>query len=147
MDQELNKQTLLLIEKLDQLKEMFKEKYVHPDVINRIEKLESHYYSDGDLSAIHGCIRNLEKNADFDEHQRKRLEEKFHDLEQLFYDEKAKFRNPEKKPHKCPICDGNGKYISVDIQSKMSTISVEIDALGRHWVKCHICQGKGIIWD
>lgn len=204
MDQELNKQTLLLIEKLDQLKEMLKEKYAHPDVISRIEKLEvkcqnfrsyaqpmqteiwqenimkrirtiedfigqnykkdikeihdivnsqgesvnllckkinelsdtvvkleSHYYSDGDLSAIHGCIRNLEKNLDYDEHQLKRLEKKFRDLEQLFYDEKATFRNPEKKPHKCPVCDGLG--------SQLYLISQQAQ-------KCESCEGKGIVW-
>lgn len=41
---------------------------------NRIEKLESHYYSDGDLSAIHGQIDNINKNIQFEFEQRELLE-------------------------------------------------------------------------
>jgi uncharacterized coiled-coil protein SlyX len=44
------------------------------DLVKRIEKLESHYYSDGDLSAIHGHIDNLYKNSDFQEQQIEELE-------------------------------------------------------------------------
>lgn len=34
-----------------------------------------------------------------------------------------------RKPHKCPICDGNGKK------------RTEFEILG-----CNACEGKGIIW-
>jgi hypothetical protein len=50
---------------------------------NRIVKLESHAYSDGDLSAIHGQLRNIEKNDQFDNHRIDQLEKKFIELEKI----------------------------------------------------------------
>lgn len=104
----------------------------------RLLKLESHYYSDGDISAIHGCIRNIEKNMEYDEHQVKRLEERLNNLEEQAAIHKTNLNrkwdaNTElsqrltevetelntvralgsrayhpRKPHKCPVCDGSG---------------------------------------
>lgn len=52
------------------------------------------------------------------------------DLEQLFYDEKAKFRCNDKKPYKCPLCDGKGGFY----------ISGTMDSV------CYLCESKGIVW-
>lgn len=65
-----------------------------------------------------------------------RLDKKFDDLEKLFYDEKEKFRSNDKKPYKCPVCEGNGcmnKYLN----EEKKLIAFKI---------CNSCEGKGIIW-
>jgi len=43
------------------------------DLDKRIVKLEGHYYSEGDLSAIHGQLDNINKNNEFTDNEIKRL--------------------------------------------------------------------------
>lgn len=38
------------------------------------------------------------------------------------------------EPHKCPVCDGSGRY-------KLATAQCDSDI-----VDCHSCEGKGIVW-
>ncbi len=57
------------------------------------------------------------------------------DLEILFYDEKEKFRCNDKKPHKCPVCDGKGHYYHLFESQSVPTL-----------LKCNACTGKGIVW-
>jgi hypothetical protein len=104
-------------------------------ISRRIEKLESWLYGDGDISALNGRMSNLEKNNEFDDHQRKRLEDKINYLEELIYDVKAKLRESDKKPHRCPICDGRGFYESMVPKEP-----------GRLDFTCKTCEGKGIVW-
>ncbi len=39
---------------------------------------------------------------------------------------------PERKPYKCPACDGRGKRTSPEFAGS--------------WVDCHGCFGKGFVW-
>jgi hypothetical protein len=63
------------------------------------------------------------------------LENSFNKLEQLVYDEKEKFRE-NKKPYKCPICEGYGFNKNVNLMSNDQPVNVD----------CFSCQGKGIVW-
>ena len=80
-----------LVSEVEEIKEKISEKSAPTHVMNRIgeiegkvKKLEGHYYSDGDLSAIHGSIRNIEKNMEYDQHQVKRLEDRIDACEQNY---------------------------------------------------------------
>jgi|SRR5579863_491055 len=42
--------------------------------------------------------------------------------------------NLGKIPHKCPVCDGSGRY-------KLATALCASDI-----INCHSCEGKGIVW-
>ena len=49
------------------------------------------------------------------------------------------------KPHKCPVCDGNRT-----IQTYSNVVEASetrfIDNLGRHFINCKSCDGRGIVW-
>lgn len=63
-----------------------------------------------------------------------KLDKKFDALEQLFYDECINNRrNKDRKPHKCPICNGSA-YIHWEANG------------ARGGNKCQSCY-KGIIWE
>lgn len=49
--------------------------------------------------------------------------------------------NIHKKPHKCPVCDGNKKriYLNTDVNGDNFKSQVQEN-------KCHVCEGKGIVW-
>ncbi len=83
------------------------------DIFERIEKLESNHTNQ--LSPL--AYLNLK--------------EKIEKLEQLFYDEKEKFRNQDKKPHKCPVCDGTKFVYAIDIMKN---------------IECNACKGASIVW-
>lgn len=119
----------------------------------RIDELESHYYSDGDLSAIHGDIENIHKNMKHDEHILALLEEKFIKIENKLAFQMEVFKSnfaaiksiQSKKPHQCPVCSGEGrKQVFTTIMEPFERR--EIDSLGRNFVTCFSCEGKGIIW-
>lgn len=40
-----------------------------------------------------------------------------------------------RKPHKCPVCSGQGCY---DVENLSSSLRVNLE--------CHCCEGKGILW-
>lgn len=100
-------------------------------IMKDIGKLQEHYYSDGDISAIHGQLANIEKNNKFDEHQRKILEDRITELEKS----KGSLRRDDyvmnKKPHKCPVC-----MVWLYLQDPINLSK---------WI-CKACQNTGIIW-
>lgn len=59
-----------------------------------------------------------------------KLEKQIANWEEEFYFLKDKLRCYDKKPHKCPLCDGLGG----------TKISGTIDEY------CNVCDGKGIVW-
>lgn len=134
------------------------------DLKDSVVKLESHYYSDGDLSAIHGQIDNIINNHKYYEDDLKRLkeslndnDERIHDLENIqaesrliriedCFSSALNISKDEeitsKKPHKCPVCNGHGKVetpntIRFDILMGDKNIGVSA---------CSSCKGKGIVW-
>jgi DnaJ-class molecular chaperone len=44
-------------------------------------------------------------------------------------------RQAERKPHKCPVCDGNGKKPNPHATGENDLLP------------CHACDGKGIVWE
>lgn len=46
----------------------------------------------------------------------------------------------ERKPHKCPLCDGDGTKRAYRCDLKAGTDRWEM-------VACHACDGKGIVWE
>jgi hypothetical protein len=56
-------------------------------------------------------------------------------------------KNKNKIPHKCPICNGNGKievFPRIPVHHVLS--SFIRDAEGRFYNECESCQGNGILW-
>lgn len=45
----------------------------------------------------------------------------------------------DKKPHKCPVCEGQGR-IFVSDPSKQGVFVLD------KWQDCPPCEGKGIVW-
>ena len=72
-----------------QIDENRKESRHIEELEKRIDKIESHIYSSGDISAIHGVLENIHKNNEFEEHQRKILEERIEKIES-----EIRFLNP-----------------------------------------------------
>lgn len=55
---------------------------------------------------------------------------------------------PEKKPYKCPVCDGKGKNY-IDPAKPLSGFEAMLgqrDINGIQFLKCDPCKGEGIIW-
>ena len=52
------------------------------------------------------------------------------------------------KPHKCPVCSGNGKiYIDpAQFMSEIEAMFAKKDINGLNYEDCKICNGKGIVW-
>jgi hypothetical protein len=50
-----------------------------------------------------------------------------------------------KTPHKCSVCNGESKtqVMHATIEAFEKRI---IDSQGRHFILCHACEGKGIVW-
>ncbi len=46
--------------------------------------------------------------------------------------------NPERKPHKCPVCEGRKTHVSLATNKAGDKAFVEEN--------CICCEGKGIIW-
>lgn len=46
--------------------------------------------------------------------------------------------NP-KKPHKCPVCYGQGSFILESLQEAINNNGCKLKS-------CHACEGKGIVW-
>lgn len=114
------------------------------EIFERIDKLESHYYSDGDLSAIHGQIDNVNKNMKYFEHDAKRLEERINELESFKH---LRFSVYETKPHKCPVCEGNRDIrVAPSPLINLAVNNYRIDAIGNYYTSCSVCEGKGILW-
>lgn len=90
-------------------------KAIHNEVfstqLNRIDTLEESY------QGLFHEISQLDKTIN-------QLVDKIFELGNFYYKEK-------KAPHKCPICHGNGKELSLIAQQ----VSI-----------CNPCEGKGIVW-
>jgi DNA repair exonuclease SbcCD ATPase subunit len=50
-----------------------------------------------------------------------------------------------KKPHKCPVCNGQGKFLTQSALLEPFEKRI-IDSAGRHFTLCNGCEGKGIVW-
>lgn len=110
------------------------------NLLDRIVKLESKqeplFTSEmhKDVTQLLNRVHRLEELMKFSDH-----DERIHALE-------SKFEvTHDKKPHKCPLCNGEGK-----IETHSNIVEAFetriIDNLGRHFKKCNSCEGKGIIW-
>jgi predicted methyltransferase len=52
------------------------------------------------------------------------------------------FMNSKNKPHKCPVCDGEGSQLK-EIHEKIAEFERLPSKLA---ITCNACQGKGILW-
>lgn len=50
-------------------------------------------------------------------------------VEKLFYDEMEKVRCKDKKPHRCPVCEGTGNHFIPPFKD------------------CQSCNGHGVLWN
>lgn len=103
----------LLKNRMRKLEEKISEKYAHPDIVTRIERLEKQ------ISALTEMYKETSINN-----------AKLIDMEL------------NKKPYKCPVCDGCGKDMNrlvMDGVKEPSTINMKNPA-------CISCEGKGIVW-
>ena len=65
-----------------------------------------------------------------------KLDKKFDDLEQLYLKITERPSPYTNKPHKCPVCDGQG-CMNVYVNKESGLMALH---------KCNPCEGKGIIW-
>jgi len=133
--------------RVDELEEKISEKYAHPCIIQRIEKLENlidvkkaeQIICDG--ANLHLTILKFEKRMEELENIIKYnqgligrigiLGEALHTLSE----ENTKLK---KIPHKCPVCDGHGRLnLKEPLITKNSTC---------YSISCVPCEGKGIIF-
>jgi len=71
------------------------------------------------------------------------LNKKCDDLEELIYEIKEKIRDCNRKPYKCPVCNGNGNVLSEGAKlafNQYMTTGLDLSH------KCLSCDGKGIVW-
>lgn len=95
LENDIIKLELRMLElRMDDLENKISEKYAHPCVIGRIEKLE--------------------KERDLGMERIKRLEEKWHDMVSMPNIFWAKYN---KTPHRCPVCDGNKTHKRMMMQA------------------------------
>lgn len=107
-------------------------------LLERIEKLEA---QEAHINKLHEMINMEDRITAGDVLKRLTLIEgeikeinRFHDVTL------AQYRiNHIKKPHKCPVCDGNG--IMWDITNKEG-----LPWPGSQKIECKSCEGKGIVW-
>lgn len=73
------------------------------------------------------------------------LEKQIANWEEEFYFLKEKLRSPDKKPHKCPICEGSQvrTYLDMNIDPTIHSIN-PITKVRKD--NCHGCEGSGIVW-
>jgi predicted nucleic acid-binding Zn-ribbon protein len=122
----------------------------------RLDKVESHYYSDGDLSAIYGQLRNIEKNYTFDDFQRELLTKRIEKLEYFF---SGKIKNPiyeaiemhiEKFNERIEKLEDFQKHydFKLNIVGKaINELTERIEKLENGFIKgkkCPICYGKDL---
>ena len=103
------------------------------DILCRIEQLENHknYQIDENRKSskrIDDIIKIMVQADCKLENDLIKLDISIKNVEKLFYDELHRIRERDKKPYKCPVCDGTGSAYFANIKD------------------CHVCEGKGIIW-
>ena len=104
----------------------------------------------GDLQCRIGVIEK-KKFSEF-HHLRpdiEKLKTQINSWEDEFYLFKDKLRIPDKKPHKCPVCEGKG---NIRVEPKYSLSSDGMIAKDERHVApiehhCQPCKGKGIVWN
>jgi DnaJ-class molecular chaperone len=74
-------------------------------------------------------IEDMQKKIDKLEKSLKEIE-RFQDITH----EEYKLNIKRKKPHKCPVCEGEGYY------------ALCIEACSFKLTSCESCEGKGIVW-
>lgn len=110
------------LDKLDQSREA--NSRTNSDIFKRIEKLESKTM----------LMIDIEENLK----QWKWVHEQINRLDMI--------NNGHKKPHKCPVCDGCGKFYSQPTNNIYEKLVDVKDEQGRIVKNCYPCQGKGILW-
>jgi len=133
--------------RLTKLENKISEKYAHPDVIGRIERLENRY----DSFAKYQHPRLLQERIDKLESQLaevKRFQDITHEQFKMNANTSQQTRPYErKKPHKCPVCDGSQRdYFDVLLPTFQYPSSTMLDHEGRRYQNCRVCEGKGIVW-
>lgn len=92
-------------------------------------------------------IENINKDRSLFRRKISDLENKLKELERFqdITDSQYKMLIKNKKPHKCPVCYGEGKNQTQSAVCEPFEKRI-IDSLGRHFTECKSCDGKGIVW-
>lgn len=111
------------------------------------------------------CCLKCNKPIDYSQYERKPKCARCKDLKGYYVSEnngkitinetRAQYINcpdcsPERKPHKCPICDGGGKQKFdgvIGYGLHMLNPNYSTDALGNIYKNCKSCNGAGIVWE
>lgn len=62
------------------------------------------------------------------------LKKRCDNLEELIYEFKSQLRNQNRTPHRCPCCEGSGRY---QLRTALNASDI---------IDCHACEGSGIVW-
>lgn len=87
------------------------------------------------------CIDNINTafnvaRIEWNNHATERLKKLEEDIKRITEDNMKVGR----KPHRCPICDGEGKLI---INNNEVLLSYPIQYKTKN---CHVCKGEGVLW-
>jgi len=144
--------------RIERLEEKISEKYAHPNVIGRIERLENSPFGKSQTYApLFEKLDRLEQSREAQSRSNKDLFERLAKLEsqmekvyqvfgkvidsgQSMMLQKPK---PERRPFKCPVCDG--ETIVLKASAKVAFDEMVRADLDTHQI-CNACEGKGIVW-
>lgn len=116
---QLDKAQTVVISRLERLEKILpRYDELHKEWMDRIDKLERLYNASTDIEQV---LLNRVKEL-----------ERFQEVTHL------EFHARNKKPHKCPVCDGDGRV-------KLAT-PLKKDDVTYFSISCVPCKEKGIVW-
>lgn len=145
-----------LYDRVDELENKVSEKYAHPDVIGRIERLENRHDSFTKCQhprLLQERIDNVEKALENYREYKTSIEDLETDVMYLKKHVESMTESYLRKvitnavPHKCPVCYGSQRnYLDSLYPISQYPEGVKLDWEGKRYQDCAVCEGKGIVW-
>ena len=117
-------------------------------VIGQLEGLSDHIEKVHDLvnledrvtaSDVLNRLTSLETHKNYQTEENRKVSKRMNEFEKQILETRVQFIGElgnKKIPHKCPICEGKGKYQSLNPEPPYVLHNL-----------CETCEGKGIIWN
>jgi hypothetical protein len=139
--------------RIEKLEDKISEKYSHPCVIDRIEKLERQMKASTEMyKSLSINVAGL-NDSELKQHDKnKKISARVDEIEGLINAIKEYYnslcaQSLKKEPYNCPVCGGSGamELESIEECNKYKQIFKRHDN-GKPFIWCASCDGKGIVW-